>query len=148
MTAHELEKIIIQEALDLKKEEAFSICILDEQILSKKSFPEMLATILAQQLGGDLVSKVDLEKLFLNQFNLFPSIIDDAICDLLATKDRDPACSFYLEPLLFFKGYQGIQAFRTAHSLWNTNKIFSAKVLQSIVNQKFSMDIHPAAKIG
>src|SRR5690554_7518793 len=79
MTAHELEKIIIQEALDLKKEEAFSICILDEQILSKKSFPEMLATILAQQLGGDLVSKVDLEKLFLNQFNLFPSIIDDAI---------------------------------------------------------------------
>lgn len=148
MTVNEIEKELIKAAKELRKSEPLSVNILDQQILSKKSFGEMLAATLAQQLGGDLIDKKDLEELFITQFRKYPSILTNASFDLEATVNRDPACSGYLEPLLFFKGFQGIQVYRTAHSLWNEKRVFPAKMLQSIVSQKFGMDIHPASKIG
>ena len=50
--------------------------------------------------------------------------------------------------MLFFKGFQGLQAYRVAHALWCENRPFPAKMLQSIISRKFGMDIHPAARIG
>ena len=61
---------------------------------------------------------------------------------------RDPACTGYLEPLLLFKGFQGLQAYRVAHVLWEEDRQFPAKMLQNIISRKFGMDFHPAAKIG
>lgn len=148
VTINEIEKELIKAAKELRKTEPLSESILDWQILSKKSFGEMLAATLAQLLGGELIQKNDLERLFLTQFQKHPSILINAAYDLEATVERDPACSDYLEPLLFFKGFQGIQAYRTAHSLWNEKRTFPAKMLQSIISQKFGMDLHPAAKIG
>ena len=148
MTISEIEKELIKAAKELVSKEALSTNILNQQILSKSSFGEMLAATLAQLLGGDLVSKKDLEVLFLTQFRKYPSILTNAASDLEATKMRDPACSNILDPVLFFKGFQGLQAYRTAHTLWNEKRTFPAKMLQSIISQKFGMDLHPAAKIG
>lgn len=148
MTLNEIENELIAAAKGLIKVEPLAVAMLEQQILSKKTFGEMLAATLAQQLGGNLISKEDLEKLFLSEFLKKPSILSDAACDFEATLDRDPACSLCLDPFLFFKGYQGIQAYRTAYSLWNEGRTFAAKILQSVISQKFGMDIHPAAKIG
>ena len=38
--------------------------------------------------------------------------------DIVAVYDRDPACEKYSTPLLNFKGFQAIQAYRVTHCLW------------------------------
>jgi serine O-acetyltransferase len=53
-----------------------------------------------------------------------------------------------LQPLLYFKGFIGIQAYRVAHWLWNGGRRDLAMFIQMRVSQLFSMDINPAARIG
>ena len=47
-----------------------------------------------------------------------PDLMAAAVADLLAVKDRDPACEQYTQCLLNFKGYQAIQCHRVSHWLW------------------------------
>ena len=51
-----------------------------------------------------------------------PSIVEAARADLMAIFERDPACHRLLQPLVFFKGFQAIQAFRIANWLWRTGR--------------------------
>jgi serine O-acetyltransferase len=139
---------IRSEAAFLADSEPLSRNLLNEQVLSRNSFAESLAYTLACQLAGEVVDRSQLEHLFLSSYQHDHHLVDSAIADLVATVERDAACHSYLEPLLFFKGYQSIQAYRVAHALWNRGNTFSAKMLQSIISRKFTVDIHPAAKIG
>jgi len=68
--------------------------------------------------------------------------------DIAAVYDRDPACSRFIEPILYFKGFHAIQTHRLAH--WNLNKGRKdvALYLQSRSSQVFQTDINPAAKFG
>jgi serine O-acetyltransferase len=68
--------------------------------------------------------------------------------DLLAIRERDPAAASLLVPFLFFKGFQALQAWRVAHHLWNTQRKTMAFYLQSLIARAYSVDIHPAARIG
>jgi serine O-acetyltransferase len=62
--------------------------------------------------------------------------------------ERDPACKGYVQPFLFFKGFQALQTHRVAHWLWNQGRDTLAFYLQSRVSDQFDVDIHPAAVIG
>ncbi len=68
--------------------------------------------------------------------------------DIAAVYDRDPACSRFIEPILYFKGFHAIQTHRLAH--WNLNNGSKdiALYLQSRSSQVFQTDINPAAKFG
>ena len=68
--------------------------------------------------------------------------------DIQAVYDRDPACSRYIEPVLYFKGFHAIQTHRLAHWLWNKGRTDMALYLQSRSSEIFQTDIHPAARIG
>ena len=68
--------------------------------------------------------------------------------DIQAVFDRDPACSRYIEPVLYFKGFHAIQTHRLAHWLWNKGRTDMALYLQSRSSEIFQTDIHPAARIG
>ncbi len=68
--------------------------------------------------------------------------------DLAAVFDRDPACSRYIEPLLYFKGFHALVTHRFAHELWRAGRKDFALYLQSQASRIFSVDIHPAARIG
>ncbi len=68
--------------------------------------------------------------------------------DLMAVRERDPACDRLIEPLLYFKGFHGLQTHRFAHLLWQQGRRDFALYLQSQASRVFSMDINPAAKIG
>ena len=68
--------------------------------------------------------------------------------DMRVVRERDPACTTYLQPFLYFKGYGGLQAYRIAHWLWTQERHILAYHLQSRVSELFAVDIHPAAKIG
>jgi serine O-acetyltransferase len=71
-----------------------------------------------------------------------------ARADLMAVYDRDPACHRYLQPLLFFKGYQAVQAYRVGHWLWQQGRRDLAYFVQMRVSEAFGVDIHPNARVG
>ena len=71
-----------------------------------------------------------------------------ARADVMAVYDRDPACHRFLQPMLFFKGYQAVQAYRIAHWLWQRDRRDMAYFVQMRVSEVFGVDIHPAAVIG
>jgi len=77
-----------------------------------------------------------------------PDIGQAARADILAVFERDPACERYIEPFLYFKGWQALQAHRLAHALWAMGRKDFALFLQSRSSSVFSVDIHPAARMG
>ncbi|MEA2936247.1 MAG: serine O-acetyltransferase [Variibacter sp.] len=68
--------------------------------------------------------------------------------DIVATVDRDPAASRFIEPLLYFKGFHAIQTHRLAHWLWKKGRKDFALYLQSRSSAVFATDINPNARIG
>lgn len=147
-TTNELFSALVKAALELSAKEPLLKSVLDEQIVFRNSMAEVLAVTLSRKLASSLLSRSQLEILFLSTYRENPSIVEDSAADLKATMDRDPACQSPLEPLLFFKGFLSIQAYRVAHVLWKNDRHFLAEMLQSLASQKFAVDIHPAAKIG
>ena len=77
-----------------------------------------------------------------------PEIARAFRADLAAVFDRDPACFRYIEPLLYFKGFHALVTHRFAHALWQAGRRDFAFYLQSQASRVYSVDIHPAAKIG
>jgi serine O-acetyltransferase len=71
-----------------------------------------------------------------------------ARADCVAVYDRDPACHRFLQPILFFKGYQAVQAYRVGHWLWTTGRRDLAYFVQMRVSEVFGVDIHPNAVLG
>ncbi|MDB5522714.1 MAG: cysE1 [Rhizobium sp.] len=68
--------------------------------------------------------------------------------DIQAYYDRDPVCTRYLEPVLYFKGFHAIQTYRLAHWLLKKGRKDFALYLQSRSSNVFQVDINPAARIG
>jgi len=147
-TVEKVWKGIHSEGEKLILQDPFCKDFIEEMILSSKSFPEALSTVLAVRLADGMVPRLKLEPLFRSEMLAHPSIAEDAALDLQAVIERDPACNSLLEPMVFFKGFQSLQAHRIAHSLWKSGRRFAALMVQSIVSRKFSVDIHPAAQIG
>lgn len=77
-----------------------------------------------------------------------PALADDFRADIMAVADRDPACMRFIEPVLYFKGFHAIQAYRLAHWLWRMGRRDFALYLQSRSSEVFQTDIAPAARIG
>ncbi len=77
-----------------------------------------------------------------------PELALAARADIMATYERDPACHRFLQPLLFFKGFQAVQSYRVAHWLWTQGRRDLAYFFQMRCSEVFGVDIHPAARIG
>src|ERR1700721_330997 len=77
-----------------------------------------------------------------------PSIGEAFHADIMAVADRDPACLRMMEPLLYFKGFQALQAYRLSHWLLKAGRRDFALSLQSLASAVFGVDINPAARIG
>ena len=80
------------------------------------------------------------------------SNIDDKVVHILEEDVneiyyKDPACNYLFQPLLFYKGFQALQAYRVAN-YWAKEKLGFSMYIQSIVSEKFNVDIHPNAEIG
>lgn len=68
--------------------------------------------------------------------------------DLRAISERDSACCSLVTPLLYFKGFHALQAYRIAHWLWLQGRNSLALFVQNRISSVFAVDIHPAARIG
>lgn len=77
-----------------------------------------------------------------------PWLAEAAEADLRAVYERDPACHRLMQPMLFFKGFQALQAYRIGHWLWDNGRRDMAYFVQMRCSEVFGVDIHPAARIG
>jgi serine O-acetyltransferase len=117
-------------------------------ILAHDSFEDALVQRLALRLGNADLGADAVVKAFQDALDAEPDIGHAARADIVATFDRDPACHRYIDPLLYFKGYQALQTYRMAHRLWDMGRKDFAYYLQSRSSMISTLDIHPAARIG
>lgn len=117
-------------------------------LLNHASLASALAFLLADKLGNHDVPPMLLRQVCDDAFAADPSIAEAAAADSLAHYDRDPACAYYAMPILYFKGFHAVQAYRVAHWLWQQQRHALARFLQSRIATVFDVDIHPAARIG
>lgn len=122
--------------------------VLDEFVLQRESFLDALSWRVASRIAKGTIPEDELRELFKNCFSADDQILISAAKDLVAVKERDPACDDYLSPFLHFKGFQALCAYRACHQLWNSERYQLALYLQSLVSVIYAVDIHPAAKIG
>jgi len=140
--------VIREEAVQAVEQDRSMCEIMRDTVLIHDNFADALAHRLARKLTDYAFSVESLEALCCEAFAADPDIEAAALADLLAVRDRDPACPDLLTPFLFFKGYQAIQAYRLAHFLWRRGRENLAKHLQSRAAEMFAADIHPAARLG
>ena len=122
--------------------------LLNDVILSRECIGHAISARLARKLAREDMGRAELEPILQSVFVENPSVAASAVKDMLAIKERDPACQSALEPLLFFKGFLAISTYRVAHFLWNSDRKPLALYFQSICSESFGVDIHPAARIG
>ena len=120
---------------------------LESLILSKDNIIEATAAILASKLHNDALSSIDLYHIILSSYNEKKSIQDSLIEDILFFRKNDPACKYLSTPLLFYKGFQGLAAYRSSNILWKNDRHTMALYIQNRSSEVFGVDIHPAANI-
>ena len=139
---------IRDEAIAIAKHEPALGGFIFSLVLSHQSFEDSLIHRLAQRLGNKDIGSDLIVHAFRDALEAEPEIGHAARADIIATHDRDPACYRYVDPLLYFKGYQAIQTHRMAHRLWHMGRRDFAYYLQSRLSVLSSIDIHPAARVG
>jgi serine O-acetyltransferase len=117
-------------------------------ILHHGSLEQALAYRIAQKLASAEMSEQLIREISDEAYASDPSLGQAARADIVAVHDRDPACHRFLQPILYFKGFQAVQAYRVGHWLWQQGRIDLASFIQMRVSETFGVDIHPAAKIG
>jgi len=117
-------------------------------VLSHRALEDALSYILASKLGSPTVTALTMRDLMDAVFSADPEVRAAIRADLQAVVTRDPACRGYSVPLLYFKGFHSLQAFRVAHYYWTTDRKPLALYLQSRISEVFAVDIHPGARVG
>lgn len=141
-------KKLLEEATAAAAREPVLADLIHESILGCDSLEASLAHRISRKLGHLAVSEPYLHDLFEDILKGNPYIGEQARRDIVAIDQRDPASNGYLSPVLYFKGFQALTAYRVGHELWKLGRKEMALYLQSIISQIFAVDIHPAAKIG
>ena len=117
-------------------------------ILHHKSLDRALSYRFAAKLSSNEMSMVILREIADEAYEAAPELLESARADLVAIYERDPACHRLLQPVLYFKGFQAVQAYRVAHWLWQQGRYDLAYFVQMRVSELYSIDIHPAARVG
>ena len=117
-------------------------------VLQHSSFDNALAHRVSSKLASAEISDQTLRDICSKAISNDPQVANAARADVMAVVDRDPACNRYMQPLLYFKGFLAVQAYRVSNWLWHTNQRDMAYFFQMRTSEVFGIDIHPAAKIG
>ena len=117
-------------------------------VLNHEHLEGAVAARISDRLEISNLRSSDLRDAFREAFADQPNLKEIVRADLTAVYERDPACERFIEPLLYFKGFQAIQAHRLAHWLHAHGRKDFALLIQSAVSERFQVDINPAVKIG
>lgn len=139
---------VCDEAVEAIRVEPLLGGLIHSSLLHHASMERALAYRFSLKLASGEMSEQILREIADEAYQSDPQLGQAARADLMAVFERDPACHRYLQPILFFKGYQAIQAYRIGHWLWTAGRIDLAYFVQMRVSEVFGVDIHPAAKVG
>lgn len=117
-------------------------------ILDHVRLEDAVVQRVADRLGSGAVLPAMIAQAFGEALGDDRSIGDAFRCDIVAVQDRDPACERFIEPVLYFKGFHAIQAYRLAHWLMARGRRDLALYLQSRSSEVFQVDINPRARLG
>ena len=116
-------------------------------VLSQDSLVSAIASIISSKLNSDALSSKDIKNFILDVYKNCDGIAESLEEDLIFFKDNDPACKYYSTPILFYKGFQGLAAYRAANCLWKNDRHNMSLFIQKRASEVFGVDIHPAAEI-
>jgi serine O-acetyltransferase len=136
------------EAAQMVQNEPLMGGLVHSSLLHHSSFERALAYRFSLKLASGEMSEQILREIADSAYDSAPDLGIAARADLTAVFDRDPACTRLIQPMLFFKGYQAVQAYRVGHWLWGQGRRDMAYFVQMRVSEVFGVDIHPAARIG
>ena len=136
------------EAETVARTEPLMASLVHAGILHHQSLERALSYRIAQKLASPDMSDLILREVCDGAYAEDPRLGIAARADILAVYERDPACHRYLQPLLFFKGFQALQCYRIAHHLWITGRAELSYFFQMRTSEGFGVDIHPGARIG
>ncbi|QDY68931.1 serine O-acetyltransferase [Qingshengfaniella alkalisoli] len=122
--------------------------LIHSSVLHHSSIEGALAYRMSMKLASAEMSEQLLREIADQAYASSDELSKRARADLMAVFERDPACHRLIQPILFFKGYQAVQAYRVGHWLWNTGRRDLAYFFQMRISEQFGVDIHPAAKLG
>ncbi|WP_424942914.1 serine O-acetyltransferase [Aliiroseovarius crassostreae] len=117
-------------------------------VLHHKTLEKALSYRFAAKLSSNEMSMVLLREIADEAYEGCPELAEAARADIAAIVDRDPACHRMLQPVLYFKGFQAMQAYRLAHYLWNEGRKDLSYFIQMRCSEVYGIDIHPGARIG
>ncbi len=136
------------EAAQIVQSEPLLGGLVHSSLLHHPSFERALAFRFSLKLASGEMSEQILREIADEAYDADADLGAAARADLTAVFDRDPACTRFIQPMLFFKGYQAVQAYRIGHWLWGQGRRDMAYFVQMRVSEVFGVDIHPAARIG
>lgn len=117
-------------------------------VLNHETLEDAVASRIADKLeNADLRSSM-IRDAFREAFDAEPELSEIIRIDLTAVYERDPACSRFIEPLMYFKGYHTLQAHRLGHWLLKQGRRDFALMIQSAISERFQVDINPAVPLG
>jgi len=117
-------------------------------ILNHATFAAATSFHLANKLDSQALPAMMIREVFADAMAADAAIELAMRADIRAHRERDPACSDFLMPFLFFKGYHALASWRIAHWLWQQGRNSLALFFQNQISQVFDVDIHPGATIG
>ena len=136
------------EAEDVARREPELATFIYSTILHHDTLEAAVVHRVSERLDSSEVSADLIRQAYADALESEPSIGTAFRADIVATVDRDPAANRFLEPVLYFKGFQAIQTHRLAHWLWHQGRKDFALYMQSRSSSVFQTDINPAARIG
>jgi serine O-acetyltransferase len=139
---------VCDEAVEMIRTEPLLGALVHSGLLHHSTMERALAYRFSLKLASGEMSEQILREMADEAYAADPDLGQAARADLMAVFDRDPACHRYLQPLLFFKGYQAVQAYRVGHWLWQQGRRDLAYFVQMRVSEAFGVDIHPNARVG
>lgn len=124
---------------------------LEKFILSHADFGSAIAALVSSYFSGPLdearlyeILRGTVKDVYENN----TSVKDACWADLTGILARDPACEGLVHAFLNFKGFKALASHRMAHVLWKAGRKDAALAIQSRCGELYSVDIHPAARIG
>jgi serine O-acetyltransferase len=117
-------------------------------VLDHPDLGSAIAFRIGQRLGTGEADRAQFTRVANEAFRASPDLVEAAARDLQGIVLRDPAPTTLLPPLLNFKGFVALQAWRVANWLWKQNRTDLALLLQSASSEQLQVSIHPSASIG
>ena len=139
---------IREEAAEVLRRDVVLGGFISGAVINQATLETAVAQRVAARLDHGAVPAQLIAQTFAEAIARDPGLGEAFRADIVAVADRDPACTRLIEPLLYFKGFHAIQAYRLAHALWNQGRKDFALYLQSRSSEVFQTDIHPSARIG